>query len=149
MELLEAIENVIHITLFLISWNGEWNLLWFIKSDITSLYPCVSCNITTCRLFLRLWHSMAIFNRKIPCLNDCSYLSQYSFQFLLNPGWSVGGKHHLRTSTKLFTTQSRLLTTLKKEALKNTGEKGENAGNQHFLLFPQCFLLYQREKSSF
>ena len=27
--------------------------------------------------------------------------------------------------------------------------KGENAGNQHFLLFPQYFLLYQREKSSF
>ena len=24
--------------------------------------------------------------------------------------------------------------------------KGENAENQHFLLFPQCFLLYQREK---
>ena len=27
--------------------------------------------------------------------------------------------------------------------------KGVNAGNQHLLLFPQCFLLYQREKSSF
>ena len=27
--------------------------------------------------------------------------------------------------------------------------KGENAGYQHFLLFPQCFLLYHREKSSF
>ena len=26
--------------------------------------------------------------------------------------------------------------------------KGENAGNQHFLLFSQCFLTYQREKSS-
>ena len=51
--------------------------------------------------------------------------------------------------------------TLRKEALENTvgkkmislfdkGEntvgKGENAGNQHFLLFPQCFLLYQRKK---
>ena len=23
--------------------------------------------------------------------------------------------------------------------------KGENAGNQHFLLFPKCFLLYQRQ----
>ena len=27
--------------------------------------------------------------------------------------------------------------------------KGENAGNQHFLLFPQCFLPYQGYKSSF
>ena len=26
--------------------------------------------------------------------------------------------------------------------------KGENAGNQNFLLFPQCFLPYQREKSA-
>ena len=29
-------------------------------------------------------------------------------------------------------------------ALKNTVEKGENAGNQHFLLFPQCFLLLSK-----
>ena len=51
---------------------------------------------------------------------------------------------------KLFPTQSRLLTTLKKKALENNMGKGENAGNQHFfLLFPQCFLVHQREKSSF
>ena len=36
--------------------------------------------------------------------------------------------------------------TLKKKALENTVGKEENAGNQHFLLFPQCFLfLSQRE----
>ena len=35
-----------------------------------------------------------------------------------------------------------------KKALENTVGKGENAGNQHFLLFPQCFPLYQREKLS-
>ena len=28
---------------------------------------------------------------------------------------------------------------LKNSAFKNIVEKGENAGNQHFLLFPQCF----------
>ena len=50
---------------------------------------------------------------------------------------------------QLFTTQAQLLMTLKKKALENSVEKGENAGNQHFVLFPQCFLLYQREKSSF
>ena len=37
----------------------------------------------------------------------------------------------------------------KEESFGNTVGKGENAGNQHFLLFPRCFLLYQREKSSF
>ena len=41
------------------------------------------------------------------------------------------------------------LMTLKKKALENTVGKGEIAANQHFLLFLQCFLLYQREKSSF
>ena len=49
----------------------------------------------------------------------------------------------------LFTTQSRLLTTLRKKALENTVGKGENAGNLHFVLFPQYFLRYQEEKSSF
>ena len=34
-------------------------------------------------------------------------------------------------------------------ALENSVRKGQNAGNQHFLLFPQCLLLYQREKLSF
>ena len=32
------------------------------------------------------------------------------------------------------------LTTLRNKALENIVEKGENAGNQHFLLFTQCFL---------
>ena len=36
-----------------------------------------------------------------------------------------------------------------KEALKNTFGKRENAGNQHFLLFPLRFQNYQREKLSF
>ena len=31
-------------------------------------------------------------------------------------------------------------TTLKKKAFENIVGKGENAGDQHFLLFPQCFL---------
>ena len=44
--------------------------------------------------------------------------------------------------------ESQLLMTLKKKAFENTVGRRENAGNQHFLLFPQCFLLYQREKSS-
>ena len=40
-------------------------------------------------------------------------------------------------------------TILRKKALKNNEGKGENAGNQHFLLFPQCFLSYKSEKSFF
>ena len=35
-----------------------------------------------------------------------------------------------------------IITSLKKKALENIVGKGENAGNQHFLLFPHCFLTY-------
>ena len=31
-----------------------------------------------------------------------------------------------------------------KKAFENIFGKGENAGNQHFLLFPKCFLVCQR-----
>ena len=32
--------------------------------------------------------------------------------------------------------------TLDKRTFENNVGKGENTGNQHFLLFPQCFLLF-------
>ena len=51
--------------------------------------------------------------------------------------------------TYLFTTRSRHLTTLKQMAFENIVEKGENAGNQHLLLFPQCFLPFPRQISIF
>ena len=41
--------------------------------------------------------------------------------------------------------QSQLLKTLKKKPSENIVEKGENAGNQHFLLFPQCFPSYPEQ----
>ena len=44
-----------------------------------------------------------------------------------------------------FTTQSGPLTTRKK-TLENTVGKEENAGKQHFLLFPQCFLSQSRRQ---
>ena len=37
--------------------------------------------------------------------------------------------------------------TLKKEFLKTIVRKGENAGNQHFLHFPQCFLPFPNQIS--
>ena len=45
-----------------------------------------------------------------------------------------------------LTTQSRLSTLLSKKPLENIEEEEENAGNQHFLLFSQCFQPYQRQK---
>ena len=49
----------------------------------------------------------------------------------------------------LFTTQSRFLKIQGKEPLEKVVGKGENAGNQHFLLFPQCFLSYWQQISIF
>ena len=37
---------------------------------------------------------------------------------------------------------------LRQEGFEHVG-KGKNAGNQHFLLFPQCFVTYHRKKKSF
>ena len=48
--------------------------------------------------------------------------------------------------TKLF---NSLLHDPDEEGFGKTVRNGENAVNQHFLLSPQCFLLYQREKLSF
>ena len=45
--------------------------------------------------------------------------------------------------------QSLVFTAHQKKAFENIVEKGENAGKQHFLLFPQCFLPCLRQKSSF
>ena len=41
------------------------------------------------------------------------------------------------------------LTTWKKKSFENIVEKGETAGNQHFLLFPQCFLPFPKQISIF
>ena len=41
------------------------------------------------------------------------------------------------------------LTTLRKEASENALGKEENAGNEHFLLFPQCFLPFLTKISIF
>ena len=39
----------------------------------------------------------------------------------------------------------QILTNKTENDFENILERGENAGNQHFLLFPQCFLLHQRQ----
>ena len=49
-----------------------------------------------------------------------------------------------------FTPQSGLFTYIgKKHQLENIVENGENVGNQHFLLFPQCFLCLPEQVSIF
>ena len=50
---------------------------------------------------------------------------------------------------KPFISQSEVLTTRKGKTYENIVGRGENAGNQHFLLFSQCFLSHQRQKIKF
>ena len=50
---------------------------------------------------------------------------------------------------QLFTTQSWLLTTLREKTFENMVGKRESACNQHFFLYPQCFLPWQGQILSF
>ena len=58
--------------------------------------------------------------------------------------WHVLGK-----MVKPFNTKSELLTTLEEKCFENIAGKGENAGNQHFLLFPQCIQPFPNQVSIF
>ena len=51
--------------------------------------------------------------------------------------WSIGDKS--------LPHNSELLMTRRKNLSENIVGKGENCGNQHFLLFPQYFLSCQRQ----
>ena len=51
----------------------------------------------------------------------------------------------LKNLVNVSTTQSSVLTTLKKSSFENIVGKEENAGNQPFLLFPKCFLPIQEQ----
>ena len=48
-----------------------------------------------------------------------------------------------------FMAQARISMTTKGKLLKSNVGKGENAGEQHFLLFQQCFLAEHRETANF
>ena len=48
-----------------------------------------------------------------------------------------------------FTLYHTFTPLIKKKLFENIVGKGENAGYQHFLLFPRCFLSFQREIAPF
>ena len=54
------------------------------------------------------------------------------------------GMSKLLLALKSFTTKSLVLATLKKR-FGNIVGKGENTGDQHFLLFQQCFQFLQTQ----
>ena len=65
-----------------------------------------------------------------------------------NPGSKI--QLNLHHTIQRFISQSRLLTTLRKTPFENIVRKGENPGNQHFLLFPHNVLYpFQKRVSVF
>ena len=75
-------------------------------------------------------------------MTDPIFLKKFLLDTMYRPGVISNGLY-----TLLFTAQSRLLTTLYKKPVENIAGKGENAGNQHFLLFPQCFQAFPNQIS--
>ena len=62
---------------------------------------------------------------------------------------SVKGLSEMFQVIKPLPNDSRILMTPWRMPFKSMVGKGENAGDQHFLLFPKCFLLFDRQISSF
>ena len=68
-------------------------------------------------------------------------------QVCLNCSWSTSTCYC--SSVQFLTTQSQVLIFVWKGNFNNFVRKGENVGNQHFLLFPQHFLPFPNGISSF
>ena len=88
---------------------------------------------------------------------DCNFLGSLPFKHMEN----IWRNQNLKSTIVTINYQCHLwinslphnpdflLTTLRKTHLENIVGKGENAGNQHFLLFPQCFLPFPKQISIF
>ena len=90
--------------------------------------------LTTLRentFFKHRWQGKTASNQYLLCFCPHEIFYHFKDKFIWSP----------------FTTQSRLLTTPKKKPFENIVGKGENAGKQHFLLFPQCFLPFPKDIS--
>ena len=82
--------------------------------------------------------------------SDSSHL-WFEFYCLVNSELTYKRKTKFKRLFQIYSipTQRHLLTPLGYKPFENIVGKEENAGNQHFLLFPQCFLLHHRYKYHF
>ena len=97
-----------------------------------------NCHLQT----LSVWKSLkfVIWERGIQgFLYICTCVYMHEFFIDSSPLGTFFIQSSTCTTLELSTTQSRLLKTLKRKPFENILRKGENAGNQHFLLFAQCF----------
>ena len=144
---------------------GSWQYLdsLFKNSQATMETPLL---ISILLLLYNIIH-FAIHQRQIPSFNSLPHktLKQRALENIVGKGENPGNQHFLlfplfisiisksfhlgNYISELFgkVFNSWLLTTLGKKPFENIVGKGENAGNQHFLLFPQCFQLFQKQIS--
>ena len=88
-------------------------------------------------LFIISLNAVVFFNLKVKTVLSFNVFLFASVLFVKTLKFPRG-QNFVRAWNQPFSTYTQVLTT-KKKAFKNNVEKGENAGNQHFLLFPQCF----------
>ena len=93
---------------------------------------------------IRTWHAHHVHYVAITVSNHCAYGFPINFQLFSNQGtWLFTILQNFRRvqiqsicrQQNNFDSKSKFLL----ERVENIVEKGENAGYQHFLLFPQCF----------
>ena len=105
----------------------EWKRIKSLKWNYICFIP---------QLFLTLilpFVTMDLFYWKCRARSACTYIqSDLALHSSLFHHW-------------LFTTQSQLSPPWKRRLLKTLWETGENVGDQHFLLFPQCFLPFPKQ----
>ena len=128
--------------------SGKQHFLLFIKSHrfiplLESSFICDVCNeidlscstpfSALVQLFMLSWSSFNYSEKKPFNTHMKEWKYMYYAAFCKTQKHGIG-------NFKLFTTQFQHLTTLYRKPFENIVGKGENAGNQHFLLFSQCFL---------
>ena len=87
--------------------------------------------------------------RAAPVLLTLLGLSKFQCSFFLQFDFCSAITDENRLDCSTSTSQILILKHQEPTAFENIVGKGENARNEPFLLFPQCFLLYQKSVSPF
>ena len=129
-----------------------WKTLWEKEKLLVTSNFSFSCSVFK-RLVLQTRKNQGLLGKGYADLLYCRSLLHKLFRSLHNEitfdAFTFEVIADCMLNLEPFTTQSQLLTTLGKKALENILGKGENAGNQHFLLFPKWFLPFQKQISVF
>ena len=122
-------ENLEHLICFL---NPFQNKPWFLPVCSVSLLK--TSNFSFSHSVFYLFHK--------------TFCHLIKFEIVVCKTFQFGRVQNLLFGKGLTPYQSWVLTTLKYRIFEKIVGNKENAGDQHFLLFPPCFLPYKGQKSS-